>query len=70
MDIVDQIVAWENGIMSSDDEIRFFSKLVKNGMAWTLQGMYGRRASDLINEGYLDAQGNILVALKEKEEEE
>lgn len=47
----DDIIAWENGNMSEDREAVFFQKLVDSGMAWTLQGMYGRRAKQLIEEG-------------------
>jgi len=50
-DIVDDIIAWENGGMKRDQEIQFFQKLVDTGLAWHLQGMYGRRAQQLINEG-------------------
>lgn len=47
----DDIISWENGNMSEDREAVFFQKLVDSGMAWTLQGMYGRRAKQLIEEG-------------------
>ena len=48
---IDQIIRWENGSMDEDEEIRFFQGLVDTGLAWTLQGMYGRRAAQLIQEG-------------------
>jgi len=48
---VDQIIRWENGDMEEDEEIKFFQGLVDTGLAWTLQGMYGRRAAQLIKEG-------------------
>jgi hypothetical protein len=37
--------------MSDEEEITFFQALINNGMAWTLQGMYGRRATELIKAG-------------------
>jgi hypothetical protein len=48
---VDDIIAWESGDMNEAQEIAFFQKLVDTGLAWTLQGMYGRRAKQLIDEG-------------------
>lgn len=50
-DLVDQIIDWECGEMSSEDEIEFFQALVDSGLAWQLQGCYGRRAAQLIEEG-------------------
>lgn len=50
---VDDMMDWEDGNMTPENEIKFFQKLVDNGMAWTLQGMYGRRAVELLNEGKL-----------------
>lgn len=48
---VEEMIGWEMGTMSDEDEVLFFQKLINNGMAWTLQGCYGRRATDLIKEG-------------------
>jgi len=50
---VDDMMDWEDGNMTEENEIKFFQKLLDNGMAWTLQGMYGRRTVELLNEGYL-----------------
>lgn len=65
MDMVDKIIAWESGQMEPDEVIEFFSELIKTGQAWTLQGSYGRYAKCLIDEGYLDQQGNILKHYEE-----
>jgi len=48
---INDIIAWENGEMDKDQEIIFFQKLVDTGLAWSLQGMYGRRAQQLISDG-------------------
>lgn len=48
---INDIIAWEQGDMNEHDEIVFFQKLVDTGLAWTLQGMYGRRAKQLIAQG-------------------
>jgi hypothetical protein len=48
---VDDIVAWEDGTLTAEGEARFFQELVDTGAAWELQGMYGRRAVQLIASG-------------------
>jgi hypothetical protein len=57
--LVDKIVKWEAGQMNTKQEVKFFSELVKSGMAWSLQGMYGRRAMDFIEAGIIDKSGKI-----------
>jgi hypothetical protein len=51
MTLIDKIMAWEGGEMEETDEINFFQELIDNGMAWTLQGSYGRMAQTLITLG-------------------
>lgn len=51
-DVVDKIMAWEGGEMDDEQTIEFFQELIDNGMAWQLQGMYGRMAMRLIEAGY------------------
>jgi hypothetical protein len=56
MDIVDKLMRFEQGEMESTEEVvDFFQELVDTGMAWQLQGSYGRMASHLIEEGYVSA---------------
>lgn len=50
-DIVGKIMEYEEGAMSHEDMIVFFQELVDSGMAWTLQGSYGRMAQRLIEAG-------------------
>ena len=52
---VDNIISYENGEMSDEETIVFFQGLVNNGLAWSLQGSYGRMAKRLIEEGYIIA---------------
>lgn len=61
VDIVGKIIAYESGEMNDHDIVEFFGELVANGMAWTLQGHYGRTASALIEAGYIEAKtGKVL----------
>jgi hypothetical protein len=64
---------WESGEMTQKQTVKFFAQLIKNGMAWTLQGCYGRTACDYIESGMIDRKGNITKRGKEilaKSEEE
>ena len=51
MDQVDKIITFENGELDEDGIIELFQSLVDSGLAWQLQGSYGRTARDLINAG-------------------
>ena len=59
MDTVSAIMALESGELDAYETVELFSKLVKNGTAWSLQGSYGRAAKNLIERGVLDSDGNI-----------
>ena len=50
--LVDKIMAWENGLMDDDEIFDFFQYLIDSGLAWTLQGCYGRVAVSLIESGH------------------
>ena len=58
-DIIDYIMDYEFGDMSDLDTLKMISELIKNGMAWTLQGNYGRTSNHLINEEYLLENGDL-----------
>ena len=52
MDLTNSIIRYENGEMDSKREIvELFQELINTGMAWKLQGHYGRTAAFLIQEG-------------------
>jgi hypothetical protein len=51
--MIDQIIAYENGELNQDAMIDLFQNLVDTGLAWTLQGHYGRTAAALIDNGYI-----------------
>ena len=50
-DFVTKIIEYEQGEMNDEDTVSFFQELVNSGMAWTLQGHYGRMAMHLIESG-------------------
>ena len=51
---IDELMAWENGELSGEDTIELFQKLVDSGLAWRLQGVYGRTAQMLIDKGLVE----------------
>jgi hypothetical protein len=51
-DLVGQIIDYESGTMDQEEAVRFFQGLIDSGMAWTLQGSYGRTAKALIDAGH------------------
>lgn len=58
--MIDKIISYEQGELTDNEVITLFAELVKTGMAWSLQGHYGRTAICLIESGYIDNKGNIL----------
>lgn len=61
---IEKIIKFENGELSDNEMIALFSELIKSGMAWKLQGTYGRLARNLVNNGVLDIKGNILYEVE------
>lgn len=52
-DLTDRIIAYESGDLDDDQAIELFQELVDSGLAWKLQGHYGRVARALIDEGFI-----------------
>lgn len=63
VELIDQIMDYEMGLLNDSDTLDLFAELIKNGMAWSLQGHFGRTASALIEDGWLNRQGEILKEL-------
>lgn len=53
-DVVGDIIAYEGGKMSDEETHDFFQYLVDSGMAYTLQGHYGRTANALLQAGEIE----------------
>ena len=59
-DLVGSIMDFESGQLGNQKTVELFSHLVKTGMAWTLQGSYGRMARHMIdNLGVISESGEI-----------
>ena len=54
-DFINDVIKYEEGNMTIEEIISFFQYLVDSGIAWTLQGHYGRMAMHLIEEELITA---------------
>lgn len=54
-DLVTKIMDYESGEMSEEDTIDLFQELINSGLAWQLQGSYGRTALALIEAGLCES---------------
>ena len=52
--MIDKLIAYEQGELDDDETLELFQTLVDNGMAWTLQGSYGRTAMSLLEAGLIE----------------
>jgi hypothetical protein len=53
--LVDQLIAYEEGQITGDEEIAFFERLVQTGTCWQLQGHYQRMGATLIEAGLINS---------------
>jgi len=51
VELTERILSFEDGSLDEEETIELFQALIDNGMAWTLQGVYGRTAKRLIEAG-------------------
>jgi len=57
-EMINNLIRYESEGLDDDELIEFFQHLVDTGLAWSLQGHYGRTAAALIEEGYIHAKDN------------
>jgi hypothetical protein len=53
---IDTVLRYENGDLDDQETIEFFQQLVDTGLAWKLQGHYGRAATRLIEAGLIETR--------------
>lgn len=49
---LDRMIAWEEGDLDEEQTVELFQELINSGLAWQLQGCYGRMAAWLIEYGH------------------
>jgi len=54
MDVTNAVIAYEQGELEEVEVLDLFQKLVDSGLAWQLQGSYGRMAAQLIDIGLVN----------------
>lgn len=47
------IIDYEAGVLNFEETVELFQELVDSGLAWKLQGHYGRTARELIDLDYI-----------------
>ena len=53
MNVSEMIVKYEQDELNDKQIIELFQELVDTGLAWNLQGHYGRRAYEMLGEGLI-----------------
>lgn len=59
---VGQLMAFEDGELDASATLELFAQLISSGLAWQLQGRYGRAAARLIEGGYITRAGIVTDA--------
>ena len=54
-DLTSMLMDYEGGQLDESETVELFQHLIDTGMAWRLQGHYGRTAKALIEAGYCTA---------------
>jgi hypothetical protein len=54
MKLTERLVAYEQGELDANETVKLFQTLIDSGLAWTLQGHYGRTAAALLDAGLIE----------------
>ncbi len=57
---LDFIMAFEGGELTDEQLIHGFQAMIDDGTVWQLQGMYGRTANALIEQGLCHARNTVM----------
>lgn len=60
LDTLDRIIAFEQGELNAHEIVLLFQDLVNSGLAWELQGNYGRMTMELIDQGIVKVPERML----------
>jgi len=52
-ELTQQLIEYEQGELNDSETIQLFQQLVDSGLAWNLQGHYGRTAYAMLQEGLI-----------------
>ena len=66
LDLTGSIMAYEEGLLDLTETVQLFADLIKTGLAWRLQGHYGRTCAEMIRQGVIDKAGNITTLATEE----
>jgi len=68
LDMVDQLIEYEQGQLSATEEETLFQHLVDTGMAWQLQGHYGRTAQRMLGDGRIKSPFTVVADSRSDED--
>ena len=57
--LINSLLQYEGGEMKNEEFFYLYSFLIKTGRVWQMQGHYGRQARQLMDNGYISANGKI-----------
>ena len=59
MNLIERVIEYETERHDLEWIVQFFADLIATGLAWQLQGHYGREAKAYIDNGLISAQGEV-----------